>query len=111
MDVARNLSTPPGGLAAESITATIELRLFLIVFADRMVAVALHTRLTLYVDDATLETVGYVGSLVADHVKSVAAFAAGIIDAGMQFSDKECLHRFAPLHRQRNCQAGFHYQN
>ena len=70
------------GLAAGSITATVELRLFLIVFADRMVAVALHTRLTLYVDDATLETVGYVG-------KSVAAFAAGIIDAGMQFSDKK----------------------
>ena len=77
------------GLAAGSITATIELRLFLFVFADRMVAAALHTRLTLYVDDATLETVGYVGSLVADHVKSVAALAAGIIDAGMQFSDKK----------------------
>ena len=77
------------GLAAGSITATIEPRLFLIVFADRMVAAALHIRLTLYVDDATLETVGYVGSLVADHVKSVAAFAAGIIDAGMQFSDKK----------------------
>ena len=77
------------GLTAGSITATIELRLFLIVFADRMVAVALHTRLTLYVDDATLETVGYVGTLVADHVKSVSAFAAGIIDAGMQFSDKK----------------------
>ena len=72
-----------------SITATIELRLFLIVFADRMVAVALHTRLTLYVDDATLETVGCVFSLVADHAKSVVAFAAGIIDAGMQFSDKK----------------------
>ena len=54
-----------------------------------MGAVALHTRLTLYVDDATLETVGYVGTLVADHVKSVSAFAAGIIDAGMQFSDKK----------------------
>ena len=59
------------GLAAGSISATIELRLFLIVFADRMVAVTLHTRLTLYVDDATLETVGYVGSLVADHVCQV----------------------------------------
>ena len=77
------------GLAAGSITAIIELRLFLIVFADRMVAAALHTRLTIYVDDATLETVGHVGSLVADHVKSVAAFAAGIIDAGMQFSDRK----------------------
>ena len=52
-------------------------------------AAALHTRLTLYVDDATLETVSYVGTLVADHVKSVSAFAAGIIDAGMQFSDKK----------------------
>ena len=77
------------GLAAGSITATIELRLFLIVFADRMVAAALHTRLTLYVDDATLETVGIVGTLVADHVRSVSAFAAGIIDVGMQFSDKK----------------------
>ena len=77
------------GLAAGSITATIELRLFLIVFADRMVAAALHTRLTLYVDDATLETVGFVGTLVADHVRSVSAFVAGIIDVGMQFSDKK----------------------
>ena len=68
------------GLAAGSITATIELRLFLIVFADRMVAAALHTRLTLYVDDATLETVGFGGALVDDHVRSVSAFAAGIID-------------------------------
>ena len=63
------------GLAAGSITATIELRLFLIVFADRMVAAALHTRLTLYVDDATLETVGFGGALVDDHVRSVSAFA------------------------------------
>ena len=77
------------GLAAGSITATIELRLFLIVFADRMVAAALHTRLTLYVDDATLETVGFGGALVDDHVRSVSAFAAGIIDVGMQFSDKK----------------------
>ena len=77
------------GLAAGSITATIELRLFLIVFADRMVATALRTRLTLYVHDATLETVGCVGTLVTDHVRSVSAFASGIIDAGMQFSDKK----------------------
>ena len=54
-----------------------------------MVATALRTRLTLYVDDATLETVGCVGTLVTDHVRSVSAFASGIIDVGMQFSDKE----------------------
>ena len=45
------------GLAAGSVLATIELRILLLEAGDRMVSIGLYSRITLYVDDATFETV------------------------------------------------------
>ena len=45
------------GLAAGSVLAAIELRVLLIQVCDKVVASSIYCRLTLYVDDGTLETV------------------------------------------------------
>ena len=75
------------GLAAGSVLATIELRLLLIDAGDRLVKACLYCRLTLYVDDATVETVCVAGSIVHQHSSAVNRFVGDLQDLRLQFSD------------------------
>ena len=75
------------GLAAGSILATIELRVLLLSACDRLVASSLYCRITLYVDDATLETVCASRTIVQKHTDAVNAFVADLQSIRLQFSD------------------------
>jgi len=75
------------GLTAGSVLATIELRVLLLEAADTMVSASLYCRLTLYVDDATIETVCTVARVVDTHVDSVRRFVEALHRMRMKFSD------------------------
>ena len=77
------------GLAAGSVMATIELRVLLIVVADRVASLSMYTRLTVYVDDATLETVCTRKQIINEHVKAVEAFTSGLQNLKLSFSEKK----------------------
>ncbi len=62
------------GIGAGSVLATIELRLLLLEAGDRLVAMSIYCRLTLYVDDATIEIVCASSSVVSVHAGSVNRF-------------------------------------
>jgi hypothetical protein len=49
--------------------------------------VSIYSHLTLYVDDATIETVCTAEKMVGQHVKAVNTFVLGVTDMRMQFSD------------------------
>ena len=75
------------GLTAGSVLATIELRVLLIQWADEAVALSLHARLTVYVDDVTIETVGTVKVVRGQHAKVTNTFISSLIDTRLQFAD------------------------
>ena len=77
---------PSRGLTAGSVLATIELRVLLIEFADASVASSLHSRITLYVDDATIETVATVKSVLREHLRALGSFIEGVHATRMSFS-------------------------
>ena len=66
------------GLTAGSVLATVELRILLIEWADRAVAMTLLTKLTIYVDDATFETVGTSRLVEKHHPEVVNAFTTDL---------------------------------
>ena len=74
------------GLTAGSVLATIELRILLIEWGDRAVAMTLLTRLTVYVDDATLETVGTCRLVEKHHPEVVNAFTTDLKIMRLDFS-------------------------
>ena len=57
--------------------------------SDRVVSLSVHARLTLYVDDATLETVCTRARIVHEHVKAARALTSGLQDSKLMFSDKQ----------------------
>ena len=61
------------GLAAGSVLAIIELRLLLLEAGDRMVACSLYCRLTLYVDNAAIET-SHIAKKKTEYAKVVDGF-------------------------------------
>ena len=67
--------------------ATIELRVLLIEAADALVSASLYCRLTLFVDDATVETVCTVDKVVGAHAKSVNLFVSKLHELRLKFSD------------------------
>ena len=73
------------GIGAGAVLATIELRLLLLEAGDRLVAKSIYCRLTLYVDDATIETVGASSSVVSVHAGSVNRFVADLHRLRLQF--------------------------
>ena len=77
------------GLAAGSVLATIELRVLLIEAADAVVASCVYCRLTLYVDDATIETVCTMAKIVQAHAASVNLFVSELSELRLTFSDKK----------------------
>ena len=74
------------GLTAGSVMATIELRVLLIKAADRMVAAAIYSRLTLFVDDSTVETVCTCLSVVSEHAKAMNQFVSDLKELRLDFS-------------------------
>jgi len=74
------------GIGAGAVLATIELRLLLLEAGDRLVANSIYCRLTLYVDDATIETVGASSTVVSVHAGSVNRFVADLQKMRLQFS-------------------------
>ena len=74
------------GLTAGSALATIELRVLLIQWADRAAAVTLHARITIYVDDATIETVGTKRLVERYHAEVVNTFTTDLRLMRLEFS-------------------------
>jgi len=58
------------GIAAGSVLATIELRVLLLEFADACVSSSIYSRLTLYVDDATVETICTAKRICREHANA-----------------------------------------
>ena len=75
------------GLAAGSVLATIELRVLLIEFADMATSMSLYCRITLYVDDATVETVCTSRGIRKEHARVTNAFTEALIQIRLLFSD------------------------
>ena len=74
------------GLTAGSVLATIELRILLVEWADRAVAMTIFTRLTVYVDDATIETIGTRRLIEKHHAEVVNAFTTDLRLMRLEFS-------------------------
>ena len=75
------------GLAAGSVLAMIELCILLLRAGERMTATALYSRITLYVDDATVETACTVTSVVEQHALAVNSFVTDLQGLRLVFSD------------------------
>ena len=75
------------GLAAGSVLATIELRVLLIAVGDRVVASSLYCRLTLYVDDAAIETVCTASRIVKEHCDAVNGMVKDLQELRLTLSD------------------------
>ena len=67
--------------------ATIELRVLLIEFADAAVAASIYCRFTLYVDDATIETICTAQRICKEHTKATNVFTDALRGIRMLFSD------------------------
>ena len=74
------------GLTAGSVLATCELRVLLLQWADRAASIALYCRLTVYVDDVTIETVGIATIVLDKHVAVTNAFTADLQAMRLEFS-------------------------
>jgi hypothetical protein len=74
------------GLAAGSVLAVIELRVLLLEAGERMISIALYSRLSVYVDDATIETICLQRSIVEQHSKAVNCFAGHLESMRLPFS-------------------------
>jgi hypothetical protein len=75
------------GIAAGSVLTTIELRVLLIEFADAAVAASIYCRITLYVDDATIETICTAKRICKDHTRVTNVFTDALRGIRMLFSD------------------------
>ncbi len=75
------------GIAAGSVLATIELRVLLLEFADACVSSSIYSRLTLYVEDATVETIYTAKRICWDHAKATKTFTDALMGIRMLFSD------------------------
>ena len=75
------------GLAAGAVIATIELRVLLLEAGDRMSSLSPYNRLTLYVDDSTIETVAPVSRVISEHTRAVNSFVKELQDMRLDFSE------------------------
>ena len=75
------------GIAAGSVLATIELRVLLLEFADACVSSSIYSRLTLYVDDAMVETICAAKRICREHAKATNTFTNALRGIRMLFSD------------------------
>jgi len=74
------------GITAGSVLATLELKVLLIQAGDLVVSSCLYTRLTLYVDDATLESVCTQRMAVQEHLKALDLFTSSLQSLDLAFS-------------------------
>ena len=74
------------GLTAGSVLATVELRVLLLRWADRAASISLHCRLTVYVDDVTIETIGTPSIVLDKHVVVTNSFTSDLRRMRLEFS-------------------------